>query len=143
MNTQNLPLDKHLLLQFKSGLQEQHRELSDTIEKGEEEIRDLAGPAPLDTIDVSCFAASKESLFSRASRNRSRLRLIQRALQRISDGSFGICVDCEGPIGLKRLQAVPWASHCIHCQEQAELTRSAGTVGLHMPLTGGSQASGA
>ena len=143
MNTQNLPLDKHLLLQFKSGLEEQHRELLDTIEKGEQEIRDLAGQAPLDAIDDSCIAASKESLFSRASRNRSRLRLIQRALQRISDRSYGICVDCEGLIGLKRLQAVPWASHCIHCQEQAELTRSAGTVGLHLPLTGGSQASGA
>src|SRR5580693_7029773 len=39
MNTQNLPLDKHLLLQFKSGLQEQHCALLDTIEKGEEEIR--------------------------------------------------------------------------------------------------------
>lgn len=143
MKAQSFPLDKHLLLQFRNGLQEQRRELLQTIEKAETEIRDFAGPAPLDAIDLSCFTASKESLFSRASRNRSRLRLIQRALQRISDGSFGICVDCEGPIGLKRLQAVPWASHCIHCQEQAELTRSAGTVGLHMPLTGGVQASGA
>jgi DnaK suppressor protein len=117
MKAQSFPLDKHLLLQFRNGLQEQRRELLQTMVKAETEIRDFAGPAPLDTIDLSCFTASKESLFVRASRGRGRLRLIQRALERITDGSFGICMDCEGPIGLKRLQAVPWASHCIHCQE--------------------------
>ncbi len=43
MNTQNLPMDKHLLLQFKRGLQDQQRELSQAIEKAEKEIRDFAG----------------------------------------------------------------------------------------------------
>jgi DnaK suppressor protein len=115
MKAQSFPLDKHLLLQFRNGLQEQRRELLQTIEKAETEIRDFAGPAPLDAIDLACFTALKESLFARASRGR--LRLIQRALERITDGSFGICVDCDTAIGMKRLQAVPWASHCIHCQE--------------------------
>ncbi len=141
MNTQNLLMDKHLLLQFKRGLQEQQRELSQAIEKAEKEIRDFAGPVPLDSIDLTCFTASKESLFMSASQNRSRLHMIQHALERINDGSFGICVDCEGPIRLKRLQALPWASLCIQCQEQAEVASLAGNATLHLSHDG-AQASG-
>src|ERR1700734_2009573 len=132
MNAQNLPMDKNLLLQFKRGLQEQQRELSQAIERAEKEIRDFAGPVPLDAIDLSCFTASKESLFMSASQNRSRLQMILHALERINDGSFGICLDCGGAIRLKRLQALPWASHCIECQEQAEVAPLAGNAALHV-----------
>src|ERR1700758_596313 len=100
MNTQNLPMDKNLLLQFKRGLQEQQRELSQAIERAEKEIRDFAGPVPLDAIDLSCFTASKESLFMSASQNRSRLHMIEQALKRMNDGSFGTCVDCGDQIRL-------------------------------------------
>lgn len=142
MDTRNLSLDKHLLLQFKSGLREQQRELLHTIENAETEIRDFSAPVPLDPIDLSGFTTSKESLFERASRGRGRLRLIQRALERINDGSFGVCAECEGPIGLKRLQALPWASHCIQCQEQAEVARLAGNLTLDMTLPHGVRDSG-
>ncbi len=141
MNTQKLPMDKHLLLQFKRGLQEQQRELSQAIEKADKEIRDFAGPGPLNSIELTCFTASKESLFMSASQNRSRLHMIQHALERITDGSFGICVDCGGSIRLKRLQALPWASFCIQCQEQAEVAPLAGNATLHLSPDG-AQASG-
>ena len=134
MDIRNLSLDKHLLLQFKSGLREQQRELLHTIENAENEIRDFSAPVPLDPIDLSCYTASKEALFARASQDRGRLRLIQQALERIGAGSFGICAECEGPIGLKRLPALPWASHCIQCQEQAEVARLAGNLTLDMTL---------
>ena len=111
MNMDNLSFDKHLLLQFKRGLREQQGELLHRIAKTEKEIQEFASPVPLDAIDLSCFTASKEFLFARASQDRGRLRLIQRALERVNDGSFGICTECEDPIGLKRLQAVPWPSH--------------------------------
>ena len=132
MNTQNLPMDKHLLLQFKRGLQEQQRELSLAIEKAEKEIRDFTGPVPLESIDLTSVSASKESLFISSSQNRNRLHMIQHALERINDGSFGICVDCGGSIRLKRLQALPWASLCIPCQEQAEVASLAGNATLHL-----------
>ena len=77
-----------------------------------------------------------------ASQNRSRLRFIQHALERMNDGSFGICVDCGGPIGLRRLQALPWASHCIRCQEHSEAARVAGNATLQVSPDS-AQASGA
>jgi DnaK suppressor protein len=142
MNAHNSPLDKRLLLEFKRGLQAQQSELLRTLEKAKKEIPEFVGPLPPDEFDLSCFTALKESLFARASQNRGRLRLILRALERINDGSFGICARCEGAISLKRLQAVPWASHCIHCQEQAEVARLAGNSAQPMSLTDSLQASG-
>ena len=133
MNTQNLPIDKHLLLQFKRGLQEQQRELSHAIGKAEKEIRDFTGLGPLDTIDLSCFTASIESLITSTSQNRTHLHMIEQALERMTDGSFGVCVDCGAAIRLKRLQALPWASHCIECQEHAETASLAGNATLTVP----------
>ena len=118
--TSQSPLDRFVLLQFESGLRELQHELQCAIEKSEKEIREFAESGPLDAVDISCFNSSKESMFARTSRNRGQLRLVQLALERIRNGSFGICATCEGTIGLKRLQAVPWARHCIECQHQSE-----------------------
>jgi DnaK suppressor protein len=38
---------------------------------------------------------------------------IDNALERIDDGTYGLCVSCGGPIGVERLEAVPYATLCI------------------------------
>ena len=48
------------------------------------------------------------------------LRQVRAALQRVRDGSFGVCIGCESAINPKRLAAVPWTAHCIQCQEAAD-----------------------
>jgi len=46
------------------------------------------------------------------------LRLVDAALERLECGDYGICIHCGAPISPKRLAAIPWASHCIRCQER-------------------------
>jgi len=46
------------------------------------------------------------------------LREISDALLRIEQGTYGVCLECEEPISVKRLEAVPWARYCVTCQEQ-------------------------
>lgn len=48
------------------------------------------------------------------------LAQVERSLEAICDCSYGLCVECEEPIADKRLRAIPWASHCIRCQEMLE-----------------------
>ena len=48
------------------------------------------------------------------------LQLVDDALARIKDGTFGECVSCHEELQQKRLEAVPWARHCIACQEKME-----------------------
>ena len=121
----------------------QQRELARAIGKAQKEIRALADSGSSDVVDDSCGTASKEAIFTRYSQNRTQLRKVELALKRISTGEFGICAVCEGPIGLKRLQAIPWANNCIECQEQSEQGESierlkrflATEPGVCIPLT--------
>lgn len=48
------------------------------------------------------------------------LDAIESALEKIEDGVFGICEECEGPISKARLQAIPYANLCIRCAQKLE-----------------------
>lgn len=50
----------------------------------------------------------------------AQLEDIDAAIQRIDDGSYGICLDCERPIPRKRLDVLPFARRCLACEGQAE-----------------------
>jgi len=49
-------------------------------------------------------------------RNEQHLAQVDEAIRRLDEGTFGACVRCGGPIAPERLEAIPWASHCIDCQ---------------------------
>lgn len=44
------------------------------------------------------------------------LRAIDEALERLDDGSFGLCVACGQEIAVDRLRAMPYATKCIECK---------------------------
>jgi DnaK suppressor protein len=48
------------------------------------------------------------------------LQMVDEALARLRKGAFGVCVECGEKMIPKRLEAVPWARHCISCQEREE-----------------------
>ena len=41
---------------------------------------------------------------------------VEAALARLDAGTFGTCIRCGSPIAPERLEALPWAAHCIECQ---------------------------
>jgi DnaK suppressor protein len=49
-------------------------------------------------------------------RAETQLALVDAALARLDDGTFGTCLNCGRPIAPGRLEALPWAAHCIDCQ---------------------------
>ena len=76
-----------------------------------------------DAIDHSQRVAERELAIQQIESNFNRAQSIRLALDRIADGSYGICLMCECNISLKRLQAVPWTAHCVRCQEIADKER--------------------
>jgi DnaK suppressor protein len=48
------------------------------------------------------------------------LARIDAALERIEDGSYGVCTNCGKPIAEDRLEARPWADLCIDCARERE-----------------------
>jgi len=51
------------------------------------------------------------------------LRDIEGAFQRIAEGSYGVCIRCNEPIALERLEAYPTAKRCLECQRAYEHSR--------------------
>jgi DnaK suppressor protein len=52
----------------------------------------------------------------------AQLRLVEEALDRLDNGDYGVCLGCGEPISAKRLHVLPWARHCVKCQEELALT---------------------
>ena len=73
-----------------------------------------------DIADRATSAFQREFSFSLSENEGQMLRLIDEAIARLDNGRFGLCIHCEQPIEKQRLQAVPWARHCIACQEQQD-----------------------
>jgi DnaK suppressor protein len=70
-----------------------------------------------DAVDAVQLAGDRELAIRNLDRDSNMLRQIRRALERIADGSYGVCQRCEEDISAKRIQALPWAAYCIGCQE--------------------------
>lgn len=73
-----------------------------------------------DALDQIQHAVERELALGTLARESSGLRDTRAALRRIDADIFGICLDCDEEINLKRLNAVPWAARCIACQERAD-----------------------
>jgi DnaK suppressor protein len=73
-----------------------------------------------DQMDEIQYATERDLAIQNVDRDTALLRQVKAALQRIRDGTFGTCIECEETISPKRLAAVPWAPRCIHCQGAAD-----------------------
>lgn len=70
-----------------------------------------------DIADRAASALQREFSFSLTENEGKLLKLIDEALVRLANGKYGLCVHCGQPIEAARLAAVPWARHCLACQE--------------------------
>ena len=66
-------------------------------------------------------ANDREIAMDSLNRNWTVSKQVALALDRIADGSYGECAQCEEQISERRLRAIPWVSLCIRCQQEADL----------------------
>ncbi len=114
------PMDKKKLESFKKKLEERLQALRKAVSRIEEDGRVADPGVAQDVADRAADSYTKEFLFSQSNTDRVLLDMVDRALKRIRDGTFGECVSCGNEINSKRLEAVPWALYCIECQEKKE-----------------------
>jgi DnaK suppressor protein len=79
-----------------------------------------------DLADAALDSAHEEVTSQMAEVEGRELVQIDEALQRFDEGTYGECVECEKPVPLARLQALPYARYCINCQRAAEKLASGG-----------------
>lgn len=113
-------MDKRKLKQYDAKLSEQKNALLGMVERTEDYGREADRDVSQDPADKASNSYTKELLFSQSTNERNTLKLIEEALDRLAEGTFGECINCGEEITPKRLDAIPWAPHCIRCQELQE-----------------------
>ena len=107
-------------LKIKERLLGKRSELLNLIQSSKSLERDVGDLTFSNEIDLASSLEGREMIFQLTSRDRNELRLIEDALFRINEGTYGACESCEKKISLKRLQIMPLTALCIDCQEEAE-----------------------
>ena len=113
-------MDQRKLKLFKGKLGAKKDEILAAYEKNKNYGMEANGEGAQDLVDRAASSYTKEFLFSLSSTERDTLQLVDEAISRIEEKLFGVCVACEGEMEKKRLEAVPWAKHCLTCQEMQE-----------------------
>ena len=105
---------------YRKRLHEMQDELLRMVSKSDQDGREADEEGTQDLADKAANAYTKEFLFHQSNDNRQILTLVDEALDRIKNGTYGTCVECQDEVQPKRLEAVPWARHCIECQAKQD-----------------------
>jgi DnaK suppressor protein len=108
------------LRRIRQRLKLRRQQILEFLKHLDDETQALDPDSAQDIADCGVLGMSKESLFAQISQQRIVLRMVDGALERISDGSFGVCASCGDDISARRLEALPWTQYCLRCQEALE-----------------------
>ncbi len=123
---------------FKTFLDSQLQELQNRIAYAD--IRKVSNDDGFhDHLDIASSDTDKNMLFKIREREGRLIPKIKKALQRIADGSYGICEECGEDIPTNRLRARPVATQCIECKTKEETLERIPSY-YHMPSAGIKQA---
>lgn len=105
--------------------------LAEAQQKGDATIDEMtdSGEVFADPADRATQESDRTFTLRLRDRERKLIKKIRSTLDRIDDGSFGICEDCGEEIGVPRLKARPVTKLCIHCkskQEEEEVSKGSG-----------------
>ena len=75
---------------------------------------------PLHMADLGTDNYDQEFTLGLIENEQGTLELVNEALDRMAQGKFGQCVECGELISKPRLQAIPYARHCIRCARKLE-----------------------
>ena len=120
-------LTKEQVKQFRQLLITERAKLADEIKSIAHDAstspRDASGDLSAYTIHMADMASDtyeRELSMNIVTSEQELLYQIDDALKRLDDGTFGLCQQCNQPITMSRLKAVPYASMCIACQRAKE-----------------------
>src|SRR5215468_5399814 len=110
-------------LELRQQLMDRLAHIESRLHKVERDRRRESNALDRDWQEQAAVRQNDEVLDELAAEERQQAVAIRAALQRMEDGTYGICVTCGEPIATKRLEALPYAIQCLACATQAEQAR--------------------
>ena len=102
--------------EIKNGLETRQRDLAAELAR-HDAIAVTSAPEVMEDMNL---AVDREMATVDLERKFRLVRQIADALVRLEAGEYGWCLRCGAEIAAARLQSVPWAAHCLRCQETTE-----------------------
>jgi len=116
-----MALSKAQLEKFEKQLTEWRKELDESLNETIQSMHQEELTAFPDPTDQATIETDRNFDLRIRDRERKLIKKIDQALNRIKEGSFGVCEHCGGDISVKRLQARPVTTLCIDCKTAQEL----------------------
>ena len=116
-------------MQLARWSEEEKKQIADRLMMRRDEISKSAEnpesqPPPsercTDALDYASRSTIQRVLFAIKNRRREKTRQIEEAIQRLADGEFGICTECDEEISNKRIEKLPETELCLDCQRAEE-----------------------
>ena len=111
---------KTFLKNARETLSDMKKQLLAEIRQDLKQGREASKDEGMDTYDLASEEREREINFILSDRDRGKLQAIEDALDRIDEGSYGICESCEAEIAEGRLVAMPFTRLCVQCQADRE-----------------------
>ncbi|MGD9714754.1 MAG: TraR/DksA family transcriptional regulator [Thermomicrobiales bacterium] len=132
MNTETINRLRNVLTERRGELQRELAHLEDELRDLSVEQDDERGGTGNHFADDGSSLGEQERISTIGGDFREQVTQIDQALERIAEGTYGTCRRCNQEIAEERLEAIPYAPYCIHCQmhleRQAELFGAAPIV---------------
>jgi DnaK suppressor protein len=120
-----IQIDPDLLDEIKAELLKKKQELGSNVSAELDDMREAAeGHHLADMDDLGGDAHDEETTFKILEIESAEIGQIEMAIDRITNGTFGLCETCEKPITADRLRALPFTNLCINCKRLAEQNES-------------------
>src|SRR5262245_29889089 len=113
-------MDKRRTKVFRDKLLGRREGLVGQVQAAELYSRERDAEATQDQADMAAKAYTKELLVSMSDNARPLLNLINESLERIEASGYGKCIHGGEALPKKRWEALPWARHCVRCQDLQE-----------------------
>ena len=114
-------MDSAFIEKMKAQLIEQKNQILNSLAEQNEDYKKLVADGESgDEIDVASNVVDGRLLESLGTQNSNRLQMINNALDRIKQGTYGYCLKCKQEIPSERPEVLPYAFMCVNCQSQAE-----------------------
>jgi len=113
-------VDRREIEKLKRMLLEKREEIIGGVKQIRASSQEMGQDGIQDMADEASNIYNQEVLMSLNENQRRLLRKVDEALDRIEEGTYGICDSCGKPIVLKRLRIQPFTNYCVQCQESIE-----------------------
>ncbi|HEY3993104.1 MAG TPA: TraR/DksA C4-type zinc finger protein [Ktedonobacteraceae bacterium] len=114
----DLQKQKSRLLEKKAELESSIAALTEAYPTPVSSTEAHEGPRDIEDVATDFLETQQEQ--SIMVNQKALLTLVENALQRLENGTYGLCQQCGEAINPKRLEALPWAERCVRCEKQLE-----------------------